>query len=160
MTSFSSGTELKEWNIHVRCVVEDNLHQDVVLPVRSPRFWTNTVNAIETDILCNNCRHKCRNILRRKQILDINDEEDAKHSTFRSPKKSKCIQVHVHVSSPPLIALLLPSSSWSHSYFFVCKKPGPKLLSVSNQARMDVFVWKEILIPPGARCCADHLISA
>lgn len=40
------------------------------------------------------------------------------------------------------------------------KKPGPKLLSVSNQARMEVFVRKEILIPPGARCCADHLISA
>lgn len=98
-----------------------------------------SVNAIETDILCNKCRHKCRNILRRKQTLDINDEDDAKDPTFRSLKRSKCIQVHV--SNPPSIALLLLSSSRSHSYFFVCKKPGPKLLSVSiNQARMDVFV--------------------
>lgn len=39
---FSSGTEWKEGNIHVRCVVEDYLHQNVVLPVRSPRFCTNT----------------------------------------------------------------------------------------------------------------------
>lgn len=123
-TSFSSGTELKEGNILVRCVVEDNLHQNVVLPVRSPRFCTNTVNAIETDILCNKCRHKCRNILRRKQILDINDEEDAKDSTFSSPKRSKCIQVHV--SSPPSIALLLLSSSRSHSYFFCLQKTLPK----------------------------------
>lgn len=142
---------MKEGNILVRCVVEDHLHQNVVLPVRSPRFCTNTVNAIETDILCNKCLHKCRNILRRKQILDINDEDDAKDPTFRSPKRSKCIQVHV--SSPPSFALPLPSASWSHSYFFVCKKPGPKLLSVSiNQVRMDVFVRSEMLCRPFNYC--------
>lgn len=42
---------------------------------------------------------------------------------------------------------------------FVCKKPGPKLLSVSNQARLDLFVRKEIVIPPEARCCAGHLVT-
>lgn len=116
-----------------------------------------SVNAIETDVLCNKCRHKRRNISRRKQISDINlnNEDDAKDPTFRSPKRSKCIPV----SSPPSTALTLPSSSRSHSYCFVCKKPGPKLLSVTNQARMDVFVRKEIVIPPGARCCAGHLVS-
>lgn len=44
--------------------------------------------------------------------------------------------------------------------FLVCKKPDPKLQSVNDQARMNVFVRKEIVIPPGASCCADHVISA
>lgn len=59
------------------------------------------------------------------------------------------------------MALPLPSSSRCHSYCFVCKKPGQRLLSVTIQQRMDVFVRKEkvIVIPPGARCCAGHLIS-
>lgn len=116
-----------------------------------------SVNAIETGVLCNKCRHKCRNSSRRKQISDINlnNKDDAKDPTFRSPKRSKCIPV----SSPPSIALPLPSSSRSHSYCFVCNKPGPKLLSVTNQARMDVFLRKEIIIPPGARCCAGDLVS-
>lgn len=115
-----------------------------------------SVNAIETDVLCNKCRHKYRNISRRKiSDINLNNEDDAKDPIFRSPKKSKCIPV----SSPPSIALPLPSSSRSHSYYFVCKKTGPKLLSVTNQARMDVFVRKEIVIPPGARCFAGHLVS-
>lgn len=118
-----------------------------------------SVNAIETDVFCNKCRHKCRNISRRKQISDINlnSEVDAKDPTFRSPKRSKCMPV----SSAPSIALPLSSSSRCHSYCFVCIKPGSKLLSVTNQERMDVFVRKEkvIVIPPGERCCAGHLIS-
>lgn len=154
-------TEWKEGNIHVLCVVEDHLHQNVVLLVLSPKFCTNifSVNAIETDVFCNKCRHKCRIISRRKQISDINlnSEVDAKDPTFRSPKRSKCMPV----SSAPSIALPLSSSSRCHSYCFVCIKPGSKLLSVTNQERMDVFVRKEkvIVIPPGERCCAGHLIS-
>lgn len=135
----------------MRCVVEDYLHQNFVLLVRSPRFCTNTVNAIETDRLCNKCRHKCRNILRRKQILDINYKDDTEDPTFRSPKRSKCIQVHV--SSPPSIALLLPSSSRSHSYFLSAKNLAQSFCQL-------VLIKHGWMYLSGARCCADHLISA
>ncbi|XP_056004749.1 uncharacterized protein LOC130050081 [Ostrea edulis] len=114
-----------------------------------------SVNAVETDVLCNKCRHKCRNTLRRKHIPIVipSDKDESMDPTFTSPKKSKSIPI----SSPPSISLPLPSSSKSHAYCFVCKNPGPKLLSVSHQARIFAFVQKEIIIPQGARCCAGHL---
>ena len=37
------------------------------------------------------------------------------------------------------------------------KKPGPKLVVVSNENRTAVFVEKNVLIPPGNRCCPAHL---
>lgn len=48
-----------------------------------------SVNAIETDVLCNKCRHKCRTISRRKQISDINlnNEDDAKKTKLQISKK-------------------------------------------------------------------------
>ena len=91
-----------------------------------------SVDAVETDVLCNKCRHKCRNISRRKQLPNPRDEDESKDPTFTSPKKRKTVPI----SSPPSISLPLPSSSKSHAYCFVCKKPGPKLLCVSNQARI------------------------
>ena len=37
------------------------------------------------------------------------------------------------------------------------QRPGPKLLSVSSDARIDFFVRENTLLPGGARCCPNHI---
>jgi hypothetical protein len=44
-----------------------------------------------------------------------------------------------------------------HFFCFVCKKPGPKLIVVSSQARFSIFLQNEIIIPAGSRCCPGHM---
>ncbi|XP_056022083.1 uncharacterized protein LOC125673390 [Ostrea edulis] len=112
----------------------------------------------ETDRICNKCRHKCRNIkesnTRQPMLLRPATEDEKKDPTFQSPKQKR---TKSPFSSPPTIPLSIPSSSQSHGYCFVCKKPGPKLVTVSHHVRMFVFIQKEIIIPTGARCCIRHL---
>ena len=61
------------------------------------------------------------------------------------------------MSSPPSVSLPISSTSKSHSYCFICKKPGPKVVVVSPQAKFSVFLQREVLIPAGCRCCPGHL---
>ncbi|XP_061176014.1 uncharacterized protein LOC133184966 [Saccostrea echinata] len=115
------------------------------------------VGATESDVLCNKCRHKCRNISRKREVctIPVSDKDEANDPSFTSPKRTKLTEI----SSPPSVALPFSSSTKSHGYCFVCKKPGPKLISLSNQARLHVLIIGEIIIPSGARCCTGHLIN-
>ena len=45
----------------------------------------------------------------------------------------------------------------SHAYCCLCKRSGPKLLSISSDARIDFFVRENTLLPGGARCCPNHI---
>ncbi|XP_078310522.1 uncharacterized protein LOC144618429 [Crassostrea virginica] len=117
-----------------------------------------SVDVKESFVLCNKCRHKCRKIkeaaikkavLSKKVVKDDLDDDP----TFASPKRAK----RTTVSSPPSVPLPISSSLQSHGFCFVCKKPGPKLISVSHHARLLVFIRREVIIPSGARCCASHL---
>ena len=67
-------------------------------------------------------------------------------------RKSSC-----SLSSPPSVSLQIPCTPKSHSFCFVCKKPGPKLIVVSSQARFSIFLQNEIIIPAGSRCCPGHM---
>ena len=44
----------------------------------------------------------------------------------------------------------------THAYCCICKKPGPKLVVIPTESRTAVFVERNILIPPGNRCCPVH----
>ena len=116
------------------------------------------VDVKESSDLCNKCRHKCRKVeeaaikkavLSKKVVKDALDDDPS----IASPKRAK----RTTVSSPPSVSLPISSSSQSHGYCFVCKKPGPKLISVSHHARLLVFIRRGVIISSGARCCASHL---
>lgn len=72
------------------------------------------------------------------------------HQRTKTNRREAC-QAHHRVSLP------LASTAKSHAYCCVCKKPGPKLVVVAAESRTAVFVEKNILIPPGNRCCPAHL---
>ena len=55
--------------------------------------------------------------------------------------------------SPPSVTLAIPSTSNSHSYCFVCKKPGPKLIVAPTYARFRAYIQSEIFMQSGSRCC-------
>lgn len=117
-----------------------------------------SLNVEETDVLCNKCRHKCRKVkdsVTRESVLPrIAPQEETEDPTFASPKQKRSKHAF---PSPPSVPLPIPSSSQSHGYCFVCKKPGPKLVAVSHHVRLLVFIRREIIIPSGARCCVRHL---
>ena len=48
--------------------------------------------------------------------------------------------------SPPSVTLAIPSTSNSHSYCFVCKKPGPKLIVAPTYASFRVYIQSEIFV--------------
>ena len=81
------------------------------------------------DVICNKCRVK-----------------------YRPPTKKAC-----KLSSPPSVALPIPSTSTSHAYCCICKRPGPKLVVVPPECKTRVFVHQNILIPAGSRCCPVHI---
>ena len=104
------------------------------------------------DTLCNRCRHKYYAAERQKiQVVAKNDESNDEYiPTPKRPKSSA-------LSSPPSISLSIPSTPKSHAQCFLCKRPGPKLVVVPSNARFDVFMNCEIIVPAGSRCCPNHL---
>lgn len=104
------------------------------------------VDANTNDTICNKCRHKCRSVKQSKQST----------STQFSPQLNTGPSKQT-LSSPPSVTLSFPTTTKSHAFCFVCKKPGPKLLTVSNNARLQVFVFKGVIVPTGARCCPRHV---
>lgn len=55
------------------------------------------------------------------------------------------------LSSPPFVRLSIPSTSRTHSYCFLCKKPGYKFIYVPSKARFSTFLlnynscWESLL---------------
>jgi hypothetical protein len=54
------------------------------------------------------------------------------------------------------ITLPLASIGGSHSTCFVCKKRGPKLIVASASVRFNCFLYNNIIVPAGSRCCPGH----
>lgn len=59
--------------------------------------------------------------------------------------------------SPPSVRLNISSATKSHAYCFICKKAGPKLVTVPTQLRNETFLKHNILITADSRCCPVHL---
>ncbi|XP_076080275.1 uncharacterized protein LOC143051153 [Mytilus galloprovincialis] len=105
----------------------------------------------QEDKICNTCRHKYYvKETRPSPVVQhlLSDDED-----YAPPAKRRSTVL----SSPPSVSLSIPSTSKSHSYCFICKKPGPKLIVVPSQTRFSTFLKKEVIIPAGCRCCPGHL---
>ncbi|CAC5404606.1 unnamed protein product [Mytilus coruscus] len=108
-------------------------------------------------VTCNKCRLFCGKEIQKKQTtkrkaeyLD-NDPDPDFIPVVRSSSKN------VDCRSPPSIQLKLPSTTASHAQCVVCKRHGPKLVTVPNSARYDLFLQRLIILPQGARCCPGHL---
>lgn len=59
--------------------------------------------------------------------------------------------------SPQNITLPLASIGGSHSTCFACKKRGPKLIVASTSVRLNCFLYNNIIVPAGSRCCPGHV---
>lgn len=103
----------------------------------------------EDDVLCNKCAHKYYDSNSRPTATQSNGDEDDYVTTKR-------IRIEETPSSPPSVTLSIPTTSKSHAYCFICKRPRPKLVVVSPEARFSVLLNNNILIPAGCRCCPVH----
>ncbi|XP_062566452.1 uncharacterized protein LOC134228771 [Saccostrea cucullata] len=106
------------------------------------------VEASSNDILCNKCRHKYY-----KQQQTKSEKISCREATTQQNNQ----QQKTAVSSPPSISMPLHRTASSHAYCFVCRRPGPKLMVVPPSARFNAFLNREIIIPPGCRCCPSHI---
>ena len=105
------------------------------------------------DVVCDKCRRRhYRNEEQKSKTTDVTAEPALDDFVPPAPKPRKCT-----LSSPPSVKLSLSSTAKSHSYCFLCKRPGPKLVNVPPKARFSTFLHNEIIIPAGSRCCPVHL---
>ncbi|CAC5387948.1 unnamed protein product [Mytilus coruscus] len=101
------------------------------------------IEAKDGDIICNKCRHIFR--------------KERDHKVLPCVKTSKSSSQTTATFSPPSVSLKIPSTSKSHAYCCICKKPGPKLIVISPDVRTATYVDNNILIPSGNRCCPNHI---
>ncbi|XP_062602094.1 uncharacterized protein LOC134263728 [Saccostrea cucullata] len=108
-------------------------------------------------VICNKCRHKCSSMQKKSATcstgVNIQVPSSAAVSMPSSPVSKRRA---TNIQSPPSVTLPINSTVKSHAYCVLCKKPGPKLIVVSAEARFKVFLSHNILIPSGARCCPSH----
>ncbi|CAC5397902.1 MAGT1 [Mytilus coruscus] len=93
-------------------------------------------------VTCNKCRLFCGKEIQKKQTTKRKAESRQRsrsrfYSVVRSSSKM-LIVVH------PKYSALLPSTTASHAQCVVCKRHGPKLVTVPNSARYDLF-YKDLL---------------
>lgn len=80
------------------------------------------------------------------------------HDTEYQPTSSKLQRrSEPTLLSPRNITLPLASIGGSHSTCFVCKKRGPKLIVASASVRFNCFLYNNIIVPAGSRCCPSHV---
>ena len=101
------------------------------------------IEAPDNSVMCNKCRHIYRNESA-TGIYTCNQSDTCTVSTSDQQK------------SPPSVSLSLASTAKTHAYCCICKKPGPKLVVIPTESRTAVFVERNVLIPPGNRCCPVH----
>ncbi|WAR16805.1 hypothetical protein MAR_031399 [Mya arenaria] len=58
---------------------------------------------------------------------------------------------------PTKVTMTIRSTGYTHSRWFICDKPGPKLVRVRKDARHQLFIDQNILLSSGARCCPKHI---
>ena len=99
---------------------------------------------------CNKCRHKYYDAEKHQSAKRKQDSDS--DSDYEPPQEKR-----PKISSPSSIPVPLRTTLRSHAYCFICKKPGPKLVVVSSNSRMQVLVKKNIWVPLGSRCCTTHV---
>ncbi|XP_062618934.1 uncharacterized protein LOC134280537 [Saccostrea cucullata] len=77
-------------------------------------------------------------------------------SSTQESEPNKRMKMSV-TASPPSVTLSIPSTSKSHASCLICKKPGPKLIVVTQYARVRAFLRKKMFVPAGSRCCPKHI---
>lgn len=102
----------------------------------------------DTDVICNKCKHKYY-LAETKQPIE-NKDSDPDYEPYLSNRT-------IPAASPPSVSLKIHSTSKTHARCLVCKRPGPKLLVLSSNARYNAFIETGTLIPAGTRCCPVHL---
>lgn len=110
-------------------------------------------NITPSDKICNKCMHKYY-VAENKQERVTKSLDTQNDPDFIPPKISRQSKP---LASPPSVTLNIPGASGSHARCFICKKPGPKLVVLSNDARYKAFIDGNVLIPSGARCCPTHV---
>ncbi|CAG2202159.1 unnamed protein product [Mytilus edulis] len=101
-------------------------------------------------VLCSKCTKP-------KERATVNKDITKCHKVLSCVKTSKSSSQTTATFSPPLVSLKIPSTSKSHAYCCICKKPGPKLIVISPDVRTATYVDNNILIPSGNRCCLNHI---
>ena len=106
------------------------------------------------DFICNRCRHNF--------YADKKPKENPYETQTAKGEGDDYVPPHPQprstvISSPPSVSLKIPSTSKSHNYCFICKRPGPKLIVVTSDTRLQTFVQHNILVPAGCRCCPNHI---
>lgn len=109
------------------------------------KFLQKTTNE---DVLCRKCRYICETQSFATQ--ESKSDTSGPSEPCKRMKTSGC-------ASPPSITLSIPSTSKSHANCVICKKPGPKLIVVTQYARVRAFIRKEMFVPAGSRCCPKHI---
>ena len=79
------------------------------------------LSAKSDDTLCNKCGHNYYVHNNTQNTLFKRDRSVDEDYVPTPKRKSSC-----SLSSPPSVSLQIPCTSKSHSFCFVCKKPGPK----------------------------------
>lgn len=107
----------------------------------------------ESAVICNKCSHLCYK--KKQNINTIAQSQRSVSDVYNPPVKVPRPQNPDR--SPPSVTLAIPSTSTSHSYCFVCKKPGPKLIVASTYARFRAYIQCELFVQSGSRCCPCHI---
>ncbi|CAC5378408.1 unnamed protein product [Mytilus coruscus] len=92
--------------------------------------------------------HKYDNSEKSRPLKVTRTTQDDCDQDFIPPKVARTSK---QLSSPPSVCLNILGASNSHARCVVCKKPGPKFLVVSSDARFQAFIDGNVLIPAGAR---------
>lgn len=96
-------------------------------------------------VICNRCRHLCHKNSGQPVVCARTHQPHQNESSTKTQ------------SSPPSISLPIPSTSKSHAYCCICKKSGSRLVVISQLCRTTAFVEQNVILPPGNRCCSQHL---
>jgi len=82
---------------------------------------------------------------------DNDDDDDDKTLNFREVKQLKKHDELIELPFDRLVA--------THKYCCICFKHDTKIKVVPLEARLQCFSRKRVFIPPGNRCCTNHLIN-
>lgn len=108
------------------------------------------IESTDGKVICNKCRHKCSSFKYKSSEVPLPS------SLIQSPDRKKRAS---NVQSPPSVSLPIQSTAKSHAYCVLCRKPGPRLIVVPIEARFKVYLYHNLFIPSGSRCCPSHFTN-
>lgn len=108
------------------------------------------IESTDGKVICNKCRHKCSSFKYKSSEVPLPS------SSIQSPDRKKRVS---NVQSPPSVSLPIQSTAKSHAYCVLCRKPGPRLIVVPIEARFKVYLYHNLFIPSGSRCCPSHFTN-